>query len=360
MQLADRSLPKRNARTDGIYGEDEPCFCNAREVIGEIIPRSAGKILLLCSGGALPCVMPYAQNPRTITLVDEEDALPLFSMPDGVSAIVALGGESMLTSARFFARIRNAKCYLFPTSAGLHGGVGKTGRVRIGGKVSRMPLAEGELLYDEGLLADSLAEGYGELLLSRLAAFEERALAGLFCREERGDTAQAELLTKELPATLAGVLQSNYALRLLEGSGLPAGEARTLAEGYRAAGASLPFWRAFRALIAVYSAFFECGVPRRYLVPDYSARALAAGEAKSGARVPEWREYARRAFSLERVRGSMLTRVKEIRASLPAYRAALSRLVGELPAGKLNEVKLLPERAPDGLCAVIRDFGLLE
>ena len=179
MRLADYSVPKINAEEDETDGADGLCFCAAHIAIGEILPRCAGKVLLVSDGFALPAVAPFGGNVRTITVVAEEDALPFFSMPDGVGAVIAAGGERTLIAARFFAEVRRIPCYLFPVNCDLRGAFERFGGVRVGESITRMPLAEAEVFCDRALLGSSHAEGYGALLLARLARIETRALNGI-------------------------------------------------------------------------------------------------------------------------------------------------------------------------------------
>ena len=53
--------------------------------------------------------------------------------------------------------------------------------------------------------------------------------------------------------------------------------------------------------------------------------------------------------------------MRHIRAAKQAQLAAMRTLDGHFSASPaLEKLKILPEHAPDGLCAVLRDFGLLE
>ncbi len=353
MRLADSSVRKRNAEEE--YGEDGLCFCSARDAVAEILPRSAGKILFAADSVSFPVFAAFGRNPRVLAVVEEEDALPLFSMPDGVGAVVAAGGEKLLRAARFFARIRRIPCYLFPRFADLRGVYEGEGQVRLGRKSAPMPLADGEVFFDKRLLRDSLGDGYSALLLSRLAGFESRALRAL-----GGKAESVPEKACALPCDYAGIVAENAANRCAEAAGTPAGEGAALAELYRGDGAELPCWRAYRALTAVYHAFFKRGVPRRYFVPDYALRAERAGVPRWTVGVPSREEYALRAMALERTRAAFLAETSAEVAELPVHRRAVFALTGkEPPAGDGSLLALLPERRPDGLCAVIRDFGLL-
>ena len=122
-----------------------------------------------------------------------------------------------------------------------------------------------------------------------------------------------------------------------------------------------PAATAFLTLSALYTAFLERGVPRRYMVPDYAGRAQRAGTKYADLHLPTAAGYATRALGLERARGELLTQMRHIRAAKQAQLAAMRTLDGHFSASPaLEKLKILPEHAPDGLCAVLRDFGLLE
>ena len=145
----------------------------------------------------------------------------------------------------------------------------------------------------------------------------------------------------------------------LERDGVPVGEGRTLAELYD--GSSFAVLQAQRALSALYYAFLRRGSPRRYAVPDYRARAAASQVSYAQLRIPDAAEYASRAIMLERVRGELLAEILHLRSAHAAQlRAIRAYTRADLPAPDLSLLTRLPELAPDGLCAVLRDFGLLE
>lgn len=361
MRLAVNSVPKINAKEETEENTVGLCFCSAQDAISELLPRLGGKVLLAGDAGAMSALAPFGRSSRTVTVVAEEDALPLFSMPDGIGAVIAAGVAKTLLSARFFAGIRRIPCYLFPVSADLYGVFGKRGKVRLGAHVAEMPLAEGQVFYDASLLGDSFGDGYGALLLARLSLFEDGALCAFRIRTENPCAERAREILTEIAVSPREILQSNAELRRLEGAGLPAGEAFALEGLHRAAGEPLPCWRAFRALTAVYEAFFASGVPRRYFVPDYAARAARAGVERWEISVPTRAEYAARALAFERMRAKMRAEISAIRSATAEYGRVLENLTGEpLPAADLSALKILPERHPGGLCSVIRDFGLLE
>ncbi|MDE7297024.1 MAG: hypothetical protein K2N84_07150 [Clostridia bacterium] len=357
MRLAEYPLPKINSAESG----ESIQFIKAEEALGARISGCAGKVLLATDGQSLVRFAPLGRGMRTLSVVAEGDALPLFSMPDGVGAVFASGGADTLRIARFFAEVRKVPCYLFPVSATLEGAWEPTAEIQLGESRVRVPLANAEVFYDEALLKPTLADGYAALLLSRLSLFEERALRVLAGREKSDmhEAAYADLL--DLPQTPTEIISLNARMRHYECNGLPRGEGWALANAYRENGDELPYWRAFRSLSALYYAFFKCGKPRRYFVPDYLARAERVHMAQGSLVPPQKREYAERAFALERSRAAFLSEIKGICEHRPQDIRAVRLLAGKTPpAGDAALLACLPERCGDGLSAIMRDFGLME
>ena len=142
---------------------------------------------------------------------------------------------------------------------------------------------------------------------------------------------------------------------------MPAGEGETLVELHKAAGDSFPVWRAFCELLALYTAFFECGKPRRYYVPDYSARAQSAKARYWRVNIPSPQEYEYRAGMLERMRVPFSAELGALLKRREQFVRAFSALAGtQPPQVNFKRLKLLPEHCPNGLSALIRDFGLME
>lgn len=357
MRLAEYPLPKINSAEGG----ERIQFIRAEDALGARISCCGGKVLLATDAQSLVRFAPLGRGMRTLSVVAEGDALPLFSMPDGVGAVFASGSADTLRIARFFAEVRKVPCYLFPVSATLDGIWEQSAEILLGANAARVPLAEAEVLYDEALLKPSFADGYAALLLSRLSLFEERALRVLLGREKSPMHEEAYADLTDIPQTAAEIVALNARMRRYERAGLPLGEGRALAEAYRANGEELPCWRAFLALSALYYAFFKCGKPRRYFVPDYCARAERAHVAQGTLIPPQKQEYAERAFALERSRAAFLSEMKGILDRRPQDSRAVRLLSGKTPpAGDTTLLSQLPERCTDGLSAVIRDFGLME
>lgn len=349
----DSSVPKTNPADCGKGGGGGLSFCNTEDGAAWFLRSRAGKALVLAENTAYASLLSAVRSPHTLSALWEGDALPLFAMPD-VSCILAAGGEKTLSAARFFSAVRGVPCALFPAQAAMDGVFCARGEVTVGGNGIRVPLAAGQVFCDCGLLRGTLAEGYARLMLARLALFESKA-TGLICRRAWGGTAyEAAFSLTDFRGELSAeeVVRRNARLRVLEDGGLPCGESAA-AEG----GA----YQRWNALTGLYLAFFVKGRPRRYAVPDYAARAARAGVAYAALRIPSREEYAARAMRLERVRGELLAELRTIVARRSAYERAL-RTFALLSAGKadLGILKTLPERAADGLCAVIRDFGLMD
>ncbi len=363
MILAQTSLPKMTPAAGG-NGEEAGgfFFCPCEEAVERVLPRFAGKILLVCDGRAMPRFAQFSRLARVVSAVAEEDALSLFGMPDGVGAVVAAGGEKTLRSARFFAQVRRIPCAIFPAEGSLCGAFEREGEIRLCGKTERGKLAEAEVYLDLQMLAPTAAESFAALLLSRLALVEERALR-IFAGAEKSvhyDKAYS-VLEPLSELTLREIVRRNAEMRLIEREGLPVGEGRILAGLHRAAGDAYPVWSAFCELAALYAAFFACGKPRRYFVPDYAKRAQRAGTPYWRTAVPSREEYAARALALERMRAPLGAETDAVLCRKSNWVRTFRALSdGASPEIGTETLRVLPEHAPFGLTAVIRDFGLME
>ena len=352
MQLISASVPKRNAPPGVANGQSELFFSGVKECISAQFSRIAGgKLALVSDPERVWAFREVALSPRAISLVLEGDALPLFSLPEGVACILAAGGREVLAAARSFAEVRRIPCVLFPAEASLRGASEECAPLCIGGDRALHRLAPASVCCDRALLAPTLGEAYASLLLARLSSFEGRALAAFGMGEPRPEVPAFE-------ADFECVLRAVFSLpaALFEGEGF------TLSALLQKDGEKTPHWRAYVQLSALYAAFFEKGRPRRTFVPDYARRALHAG-APLCARVPSPDEYALRALTLERIRGSFQ---KEAASLLSAREQEAERVLSlsaapvSLRGGNTFRLQYLPEFVPRGLSALIRDFGLLE
>lgn len=345
MGLADFSLPKTNeAEHEGVL------FCTVEEGVRQTVERSAGKVLLLSDDLSLS---EFATSPRAISVVFDGDALPLFAMPDGVSRVIASGGKQALLAARYFAEVRRIPCTLFPQRADLCGVFERSGEILLSGERMTVPLAQGELICDMERLSSTLGAGYARILLTRLAKFETDAL-NAFGMERT-------CAAIELPADAEEIIRFNAEARRAERDGAYCGEGAVLASLLKEE--PFPEWSAYRLLTALYAAFFERGKPRRYLLPDYKARAESAGVPYAEAIPPTREQYVHRAMTLERIRARFISRIRTHLQERETLAARLKDWYGaELPRRGWNTVMLkkLPEYAPGGLTAIIRDFGLMD
>lgn len=348
------SLPKKRPM-DGQAGELR--FGTASDAIEAYHVRTAGKILLISDGEDLALLAPFSTSPRALSVVlTDGDALPLFTMPDGVGGVIAAGGRDVLCAARLFAQVHRLRPLLLPSDGALDGACEPHGRVTVDGEEQDLPLASGEIVCDLARMGRSLARAYARLLLVRLSAFEAKVLS-------RFGLAAYPHLWEEAVLAAAGagdgesVVRANAKLRLLGARGLPRGEGETLAAMYPLDGEIA----AYRALCALYKTFFELGKPRKYFCPDYHARAQTAGISYASLRIPTKEEYAARAAALERMRKPCLDELTSIMRGDRAHMRNFRALCGDPPARIPSaQLKKLPEMCPVGLTAVIRDFGLME
>lgn len=347
MQLMDPA--RRMSPGDG----EELSFRDAGEEVQKRLSATAGRALLLSDGTSAEVFAAGARSPRTVCAVFDGDVLPLFLMPDGVSRVLAAGEAPTLRAARYFAEVRGIPCTLFPSDAALDGVFCREGEVTLGGRPVRVPLKAGELVCDRTLLSP-YAGAYARLLLAVLADIEARALAAF------GRSAAPPAGMGDLPQDEEGVVRANAVRRRKEMEGAPEGEGVVLARKLGEKGEELPEWGAFFRLSALYAAFFERGKPRRYFTPDYGARAARAGT--THAAVPSAEEYARMALALERMRAGLIAELRALLAERERYRSQIAKFYGKKPPETkgLSLLSRLPEYAPHGLSAVIRDFGLME
>ncbi len=338
--MQDLSAPKKNPS----MGDGAESFCSVRDMTAAFFRRTAGKVLFVSDEGSFPEIAPAARTPRAVSAVIGRDALPLFAMPE-TSGVFAVGGADVMRAARLYASVRRVPCVLFPTQSELFGVFGQES-VAVKDVSFGYPLAEGEVYLDERLFSD-VAEGYAGLLLCRLALFERRALFLFDGGERPSEEAFGVLMGADEPS-LRDVLLKNAALRR---SGIT-GEGAYLA-------AEVGNFSAFDALMRLYVAFFRCGSPRKYAVPDYGARARAAGVPFAEMSVPDEETYARRALVLSGRRADLLRELSLISQKNATYCRVYRSFGGKIRTVGAEKLKYLPEKT-NGLSAVIRDFGLLE
>ncbi len=348
------SVPKRNPGAgDGRIG-----FCTVEDGVRETLSRTAGRALFVTDGTAL-AAFSSVSSPRATFLVYDGDALPLFCLADGVGCILVAGSGETVRAARYFAEACSVPCAIFPAEAASDGVFEDMGCVFLDGAPHTVPLKAGEVYYDLTLSEKSAAEGYARLLVSRLALFEERMLAGILRRERCPRFEEGYAALAGAGEDVASIVRANAALRLAEAGGLCTGEGTVLSRGLAGA---VPSWRAYRALLGLYLAFFRFGKPRKYVVPDYAARAREAGTEYGKLVIPTPMENRSRALSLESMRAEALRELVPLERRAERDLRVLRTLHGSLfPEGcGKKEWKYLPERCPRSLTALMRDFGLLE
>lgn len=352
-------LPKTNPpRGEG----GEIVFCTTEEGVKKIVAeRPVGKLLFVTDGSALTAFR-NCLPPRAFCLVlDSEGCLPLFLSSDDVACVVAAGKESTLVAARFFAEVRKIPCAVFPVSLTFDGVYERSARVNLGKREEYAPLREARAFCDGELARPSAGRAYMRLLLSRLALFEAKALRRFgaeYGNAEAEESAYFSLLPlKATTLDLVAVALKNAEIRRCERAGMNKGEGAILAERI---GGTDGEEQAFLLLSALYSAFFERGRP--FLnVPDYAARAKSADVPYATQKIPTAREFARRAGNFERTRGELQRELTAFLNGETHYRNNFLSLAGRIvcKARDLSALKSLPEWTA-GLCAVIRDFGLMD
>lgn len=362
MRLAEYSVPKMSSAVADEDGTGGPFFCSLAEGVSAFARRhQAAKMLVVSDRSTYKAVAALPKNPRYVFLVlDAEDCLPLFSMPDGVSCVLAAGRASLLRAARYFAEVRGVPCAVFPVSGALDGAYEGEAELLCGGVRTRSALSESEVFCDCTLL--NAAEGYARLLLGRLALFEARVLRAF--RFSAGNPRAEESvfpIVEKIPVNSEGkeIALRNAKLREAEREGAYAGEGIFLARKLKSAGEPNPEWNAFWQLSALYFCFFAYGRPRRYLLPDYSARADAAGIEYRRQTVPTEAEFASRALALEAMRGAFTAEITALRGRRDERTRAFLALGGTRDKADVSALKSLPEFS-FGLSSLVRDFGLME
>ncbi len=334
MQQVLSSVPKRTPP----LGAAQVTFQSAKQHIAAHFHLYASKLALVSDKTHFSLFAGFALSPRAISLVLEGDALPLFSLPEGVCCILAAGGRETLLAARCFAELRRIPCAVYPTDALLSGAAEQTAFVPFGEELAARPLAPADICLDESLL--SLGEGWAALQLARLSHFESRALSAFGMGEVRPETELPERTFRPVFSALCALPEE-----------VKAGEGFVLASLLQKDGVPSPNALAYFQLLSLYAAFFLKGKPRKAYIPDYALRLQRAGSPLTSY-VPTPEEYAARALTLERIRGPFASEAQRLLGELQPRPAPAS--------GGTSRLKYLPEYAPCGLSAVLRDFGLME
>ena len=326
----------------------ELIFISVEEGIAREFERNTGTVLLVSDESAYSVFTTAASRPNAISIVIEEDVLPLFSMPEA-TCVLGAGGKRALFAARFYAETHHIPCALFPMEATLTGVLERTGEILMNGESTTANLSAGRVYCDMQILGGTLGRAYARLLLAQLEVFEKRALQEFGIASDRIAAFAAVELTPEkiiVENALRGELkgEGNALVKLLEGR-------------------VNPEWRAFLLISSLYAAFFEKGKPRRYYTPDYKARAKAANT-KPPASSPTTEEYALRAMKLEKIRAGYAREIINFTKQKEAFAQTVAALSAHQDEGDIEAdlpvLKYLPEHFEGGLSSVIRDFGLMD
>lgn len=361
MQLADHSVPKINPNGAAYGGEGGLAFYSLQEGLRRAEREYAGRVLLVGDRGSYSALSHLVRGKDTVLVILTGDALPLFSMPSA-ACVVAAGERDALHAARCFAAVCGAACVLYPHSLALDGAFEERA-TRLLGVDAPLPLASGQVVCDLDFAGEGSKEALARLALARLALLEARALRAfrIACGNIAAEEGVYRALSPIKARTPAEIASCNAAVRAMERAGGYAGEGVLLAQMLQERGVRRPAWQAYSTLLTLYSAFFRKGKPRRYSVPDYRARALRAGVPYASVRIPTVQEYARRALTLEEVRGAFCAELAQLeKGRNDLYCAVCAADGGEGADGAARAaLALLPERG-GGLSALMRDFGLLE
>ncbi len=351
MGFPETFVPKKNLPYAGESDEGgKPVFSTLFQMLGNIKRQvPLGKIALLCEGDCYAFFADFARDRRTVSLVQSScEALPLFALPESVACAVVMGGGGLVRAARYFCRVRQIPCFVIIREASCDGVFEETGEITIDGVPSVCPLQRGSIYCDRTLVV-GYERAFALNLLTRLALFEGRALRAL-CGREEDDSLLSLFSTRR--ERKEEILSLRMACAKAE-----RGEGFLLAQ-------RVGEWQAYRQLLSAYEAFLRHGKPREYFVPDYRARCMRAGVGEEGylrVKVPTVEEYRSRAFRLERMKTQLLRELQLLLDCLRADRRTFLALGGEEgETNALSALYCLPEYAPEGLCAIMRDFGYLE
>ena len=211
-----------------------------------------------------------AYRPQCIFAEGEDASMPLFSLPDDVRAVVAVGPRSAL-AARFFCTLRGGFSLLIPLRPSAEELFAPAAPRPWAG----YPLAPPDLVLADGEILQGAEAARADAALAMLCAAELETDAyftesdydarGLHLAAERA--AEADL---SLPAGREDVLAASAIFCLEKRSLPPFGCERAARAAAGGAGAVLPYFA------RRYEALFAAGRPRPYFVPAYAARVARA------------------------------------------------------------------------------------
>ena len=256
-----------------------------------------------------------AYRPQCIFAEGEDASMPLFSLPDDVRAVVAVGPRSAL-AARFFCTLRGGFSLLIPL---------RPSAEELFAPAAPRPWAGYPLAPPDLVLAD------GEILQGAEAARADAALAALCAAELETDartlpkatTTRARCAspprapprpTLSLPAGREDVLAASAIFCLEKRSLPPFGCERAARAAAGGAGAVLPYFA------RRYESLFAAGRPRPYFVPAYAARAAraarlfgaGASEFFANVRVPTGEQSFRLGARFRQVRQGLLASARAL------------------------------------------------
>ena len=345
------------------------------------------------SAPALETVCKTLPKKLTFVLCGEEDVLPLFAAPDGITCVVGAGAA--MSAARYFAAVRSLPFAGLCLSCAPRGLGGKSVRVSVNGETAAYPVPmpdliflrsegqetagngqeeraaekEGERACKRAPEADNLSDGREDAeaflsacALSAVCSDACRAL-GLPQPSEAAEwlplfSAAGACGGEKAPVLFRAVLTAEYCL----GKGFPPGEIFAfceLAEKYAGLSRTQALRACTGALSELYALFFEKGFYRGGAV-DYNARREeAAGKfpgAEVSVRAAGAEELVRRAAAFADCSGALSARIAAFRAGLPDREfvtAEQARALGGI-------LRLLPElTGMDAITTLMRDFALL-
>lgn len=300
-----------------------------------------------------------AYRPQCIFAEGDDASMPLFSLPDDVRAVVAVGPRSAL-AARFFCTLRGGFSLLIPLRPSAEELFAPAAPRPWAG----YPLAAPDLILADGEILQSAEEARAETALAMLCAAEletdayftekEYDARGLRLAAERA--AEADV---SLPAGREDALAASALFCLAKRSLPPFGCERAARAAAGGAGAVLLYFA------RRYEALFAAGRPRPYFVPAYAARAARAARlfgADAAAffanvRVPTGEQSFRLSARFRQVRQKLLASARALAAFAarvcPADAGGDDAPLAELYDASAEASPLLS--AP----ALEREFGLL-
>lgn len=346
-------------------------FCplgEAGELAKTLLP--CGRAAIFADGGAqMAQVRGQLADLRPVcAVIGREPLAGLFSLPDEVRVVVALGTRSIF-AARFFATLRGGFVLAVPLSAAAEGVF--EAALPQGYAQAGYPLRAPDIVLADEALLSGLSGAAGYAALAALCA-EDLALHALFA-----EGAEDPAFSRAAEAFLSygegekGLFCACSLLRLaLRRS--PVLPAVCAAEAY--GGDAFPLFAHFAAR---YARFLEKEEPRRYFVPDFTGRVLRAAEV-TGERaaallkniaVPTAAECRRRIQVFAEARGALRARGELLRSFVQRAGRLYAAHGGHIRAedgkeGAAGRIAALYECAAElsplfSVPAAEREFGLL-